>query len=325
VETWLGCQRRAFEFLGGLCKKIILDNLKSAIVRACWHDPQVQRSYADFAEEYGFLLSPCPPNDPKKKGRVESGVKYIKQAFLPLRQFRSLADANRQLKDWILETAGNRIHGTTKQKPLTLFAETEKQFLLPLPDVPPELGVWSQHKLHGNCHLQFEKCFYSAPYKLVHRQLWVRATESTVKIYKDHQLVATHPRLHKPGEKSTVIDHLPPEAVAYLMQDPQWCLKQAAQIGPATLALIEQLFAHRVLDNLRAAQAVVRLAQKYGPARLEAACRRALSFDEPKYITVKTILVKGLDLLPDETQTPATLPASYAGKGKFCRKQLTLF
>jgi transposase len=325
VETWLGCHRRAFEFFGGLCKKVILDNLKSAIVKACWHDPQVQRSYADLAEGFNFIISPCPPADPKKKGRVESGVKYIKRAFLPLREFRSLADANRQLKAWVLGEAGNRIHGTTKQKPLTAFAQTEKQFLRPLPDVPPELSIWAKHKLHGNCHLQFEKSFYSAPYKLVHRELWVRATETTVKIYHDHQMVAVHPRLRKPGEKSTIIDHLPPEAVAYLMQDPQWCLQQAEVIGPACRALIEQLFAHRVLDNLRAAQGVVRLARKYGPVRLDAACRRALNFDEPKYITVKTILAKGLDLLPDETEAPAALPASYAGKGKYCRKQLTLF
>jgi transposase len=325
VETWLGCHRRAFEFFGGVCKKVVIDNLKSAIVKACWHDPLVQRSYAEFAEGYGFLVSPCPPHDPKKKGRVESGVKYVKGNFMPLREFRSLVDANRQLREWVLETAGNRIHGTTKQKPLTLFAEVEKRFLIPLPAVAPELAVWAKYKLHGNCHLQFEKCFYSAPYKFIRRDLWVRASENTVKIYHDLQLVAVHPRLRKPGRKSSVIDHYPPEAVAYLMHDPQWCLEQAEAIGPACQALVRCLFARRVLDNLRAAQGVVGLAKKYGPARLDAACRRAIDFDDPKYITVKNILAKGLDQLPPEDRQPAALPPSYAGKGKYCRQQLFLF
>ena len=323
IASWLGCHRRAFEFFGGVPEKVVIDNLKSAITKACWRDPKVQRSYAELAEGYDFLVSPCPPNEPKKKGRVEAGVKYIKRNFMPLREFRSLADANRQLRQWIMETAGNRIHGTTKQKPLTLFAEAEKHLLKTLPDKPPELVVWSEHKLHGNCHLQFEKCFYSAPYKLVRKKLWVKATETTVKIFHNHELVAVHPRKHRPGEKSTITDHLPPEAVAYLMRDPQWCLKQAEAIGPDCKSLVKSLFAHRVLDNLRAAQGVIGLAKKYGRARLEAACRRALDFDNPKYITVKTILTKGLDQLPDEP-IAAPLPSSYTGKGRFQRTQLKL-
>ena len=149
IATWLGCHRRAFEFFAGVPAKVMIDNLKAGITKACWYDPVVQRSYAECAEGYGFLISPCPPRDPKKKGRVEAGVKYVKRNFMPLREFRSLADANRQLKEWVLETAGTRIHGTTKQQPLTLFADFEKSSLKPLPDVPPELAFWAKHKLHG--------------------------------------------------------------------------------------------------------------------------------------------------------------------------------
>ncbi len=129
VETWLACHRRAFEFFNGVPAKLIIDNPKCAITRACFRDPEVQRSYGELAEGYGFLISPCPPRDPEKKGRVEAGVKYVKNRFVPLRQFRSLADANAQLQQWVMETAGNRIHGTTRQKPLTLFAESEKHLL----------------------------------------------------------------------------------------------------------------------------------------------------------------------------------------------------
>jgi hypothetical protein len=165
--------------------------------------------------------------------------------------------------------------------------------------------------------------FIQAPYKLVRKKLWVKATENTVKIFHEHKLVAVHPRKHRPGEKSTVTEHLPPEAVAYLMHDPQWCLKQAKETGPDCHNLIKSLFSHRVLDNLRAAQGVIRLAKKYGQTRLEAACRRALAFDSPKYITVKNILAKGLDQLPVEPDiTP--LPSTYTGNGRFQRTQLKL-
>jgi len=185
-------------------QKVIIDNPKCAITKACFRDPVVQRAYGECTEGYGFIISPCPPADPKKKGRVESGVKYINRNFMPLRDFRSLSDANRQLKDWILQTAGNRIHSTTKEKPLSAFIETEKPLLEVLPDVPPELATWAKVKLHGNCHVQFENCYYSAPFRLVHQSLWLKATETSVKLFRDLQLVAVHPRLKKPGLRSTV-------------------------------------------------------------------------------------------------------------------------
>jgi transposase len=324
VGTWLSCHRRAFEFFGGVPRKLIIDNAKCAIVKACFHDPAVQRSYADYAEGYGFLISPCPVQDPKKKGRVESGVKYLKRGFLPLREFRSLVDANHQLKHWVLGEAGNRIHGTTKQRPLTMFAETEGHLLQSLPDRPPECAQWAQVKLHGDCHVQFDNCRYSAPFRLSGKTLWLKATDEVVRIFHNYQLVACHPRLHKPGARSTVDDHLPPNALAYKMRDPQWCLKQARTVGPCCTKLIETLFADRVLDNLRAAQGIIRLGDKYGPHRLEAAASRALFFDNPCYRTVKTILNKGLDQQPDQQPLFGPLADVYTGKARFGRN-LNLF
>lgn len=324
VATWLGCHRRAFEWFGGVPSKVIIDNPKCAITRACYHDPEVQRAYGELAEGYSFIISPCPPGDAKKKGIVESGVKYIKGNFLPLRELRSLSDGNRQLIEWVMETAGNRIHGTTRERPLSRFCEVERELLRPLPDIPPELASWSQLTLHGNCHVQLEYCYYSAPYQLVNKRLWVRATEKTVQIFHNHELVAVHPRLHKPGTRSTVPQHLPPEAIAYKMRDPQWCLKQAAEIGPQCLRLIETLFEHGVLDNLKAAQGVISKAKKYGASRLEAACARAMLFDDPRYRTVKTILERGLDQLPTEPPR-APLPGVYTGSGRFLRSSRDLF
>lgn len=326
VETWLGCHRRAFEFFGGVPARLIIDNLKSAITKACYHDPVVQRAYGECAEAYGFRISPCPVAEPQKKGRVERGVLYLQDSFLPLRDFRGLSDGNGQLLAWVLGEAGNRIHGTTHEKPLTRFLEVECGFLRPLPAIPPELGVWAKVKLHADCHVQFENCFYSAPWTLVRNSLWLCACEKTVRIFHGFDLVAIHPRLRRPGSRATIPEHLPPEAQAYRMRTPQWCLKQALQIGPACLGLVEHLFADRVLDNLRAVQGLIRLGDSYGNTRLEAACARALSYDNPRYRTVKEILEKGLDaqldLLPSHARI---LSSAYTGQGRFCRDTRTLF
>ena len=140
VATWLSCHRHAFEWFGGVPAKVIIDNAKCAITRACVRDPEVQRSYAECAEGYGFKISACPPADPQKKGIVEAGVKYIKRSFLPLRDFRSLADANGQAAEWVPGEAGNPCHGTTREAPLTRFA-VERDLLQRLPSVPPELAT----------------------------------------------------------------------------------------------------------------------------------------------------------------------------------------
>lgn len=319
TATWLACHRRAFEWFKGVPKRVIIDNPKCAITKACYHDPQVQRAYAEDAEGYGFLIAPCPVRDPQKKGRVESNVKYIKNRFVPLKDFRSLSDANAQLKHWLLSVAGNRKHGTTKCQPLERFTEIEQTLLGPLPDVPPELAVWAKVKVHGDGHVQFEHCRYSVPYTLIRETLWLKATDNMVRIYQGHELKATHARLFHQGGRATVPEHQPPAAQAYNMQDPQYCLTQAQRIGESCHVFIKRLFASRVLDNLRAAQGVVGFAKRYGATRVEAACLRALTFDNVRYSAVKQILEKGLDQQPDESCAFDTLSDAYTGGGRFHR------
>jgi hypothetical protein len=249
---------------------------------------------------------------------VESGVKYVKNNFVPLRDFHSVAHANEQLHVWIMSEAGNRIHGSTRERPLKLFGETEQGLLQGLPAMTPECATWEKAKLHPNCHVQFDYCSYSAPFGLIGQTLWLEITPHALRIYRDHELIAIHPRLFKHGDKSTVNDHLPPDAQAYLMRNPQWCLAQAKGIGPACLALVEILFGNRVLDHLRAAQGVVRLSDQYGRRRLESACARALAFGAPQYRTVKQILSQGLDQQPDLIES-VELEAPYLGAGRFSR------
>lgn len=121
----------------------------------------------------------------------------------------------------VMQHAGVRDHGTTHAQPLTRFA-IERRLLTRLPDVPPVLAVWSEVKVHTDGHVVYRKALYSVPFTLVGKQLWLKATDTVVQAFHRHELVATHPRLRKPGDRHTVRDHQPPEAQAWLEHDPQW-------------------------------------------------------------------------------------------------------
>jgi hypothetical protein len=256
VMTWLSCHRRAFEWFGAVPGRLIIDNPKCAITRACVRDPVVQRAYAECAEGYGFKIDPCPPADPAKKGIVESGVKYVKGNFLPTRTFRDLTDLNDQARRWVLEEAGARIHGTTRQQPLERFL-VEKPLMRKLPEVTPDLGDWHRLKLHRDCHVKLDYVLYSAPFTLIGQTLWVRATDVSISIFQDYRLVATHVRSRRHGDRRTVLDHLPPDAREFFAHDRQWCAHQARAIGAACAELIEQLLSDRIVERLRGAQGIL--------------------------------------------------------------------
>jgi len=307
VETWLRLHRNAFDFLGGVPRQVVIDNLKAGIVQACVHEPQAQHAYRECAEHYGFLISPCRPRTPEHKGKVEQGgVHYVKRNFLAGREPMTLPQANREVLRWVETTAGRRIHGTTKEQPLVRF-ETERQALLPLPSTPYDLAVWKQVKLHADCHVTFEQAYYSAPFRLVGQMLWVRGGTREVQIYtSDYQLKATHPRAQKPGQRLTNLDHLPPHKLPGLILSREGCRQRAAEIGPATGEVVGVLLDHRPEDRLRVAGRLLRLAERFSPDRLEAACARAIRFDDPAYVTIKHILEQGLDRekLPAITLAP---------------------
>ena len=321
VATWLGCHRRAFEWFAGVPRRVIIDNAKCAITRACAQDPLVQRAYAECAEGYGFRIDACPPHDPQKKGIVEAGVKYVKGNFLPTRSFRDLADLNVQARRWVMQEAGVRIHGTTRVAPLALY-EIERPLLQPLPEIAPDLGSWHRVSVHRDCHVQFERVLYSAPFALAGKVLWLRATDGAVALYEDLRHIATHPRGRRPGERITVRDHLPPHAQAFFAHDREWCLAQAARVGPSCRQLIEHLLADRIVERLRAAQGVIALVKRHGPERVDAACARALAHESPFYRTVKTILASGIDL---HAPTVIHTPSGYAGTPRFARDAISLF
>jgi hypothetical protein len=171
--------------------------------------------------------------------------------------------------------------------------------------------VWGQARVYRDCHLTFQRAYYAAPFRLVGQDVWVRAGARTVELYTAaHELVATHDRATSPGQRQTLLAHLPPEKVPGLVLTREDCRAQAQAIGPATTTLVERLLDHRPEDRLRVAGRLVRLATQYPPARLEQACVRALAYGTEgtgDYVSVKRILQADLDGAPlDARDTGAT-------------------
>jgi hypothetical protein len=311
VGTWLESHRHAFEFFGGVPERIVIDNLKSAIARACWDDPQVQQSYRECAEHYGFLIAPCRPRTPEHKGKVEQGgVHYVTRNFLGGREPTDIEQANREVQRWCLETAGLRMHGTTREQPLQRFEEVEQAQLKPLPSIPYDRGEWKVLKLHRDCHVVFEKAYYSAPFTHIGQQVQVRGGNRQVHIYSQgYQLLATHDRVDRPGERSTHPAHLPPEKLPGWLLDRAASRDEAAAIGPSTTQVVETLLGDPVVDRLPTVGRLLRLRKAFGDDRLEAACRRALYFDDPAYQTIKRILREQLDTESLPEPPPMPIPA----------------
>ena len=310
LPTWIALHRHAFAFFGGSPQRVVLDNLKAGVAKASFDDPQIQATYRECAEHYGFLVAPCAPRTPEHKGKVEQGVHYVKRNFLGGRVPTTLARANADVRAWCETTAGSRRHGTTKDAPLARFAAVERAQLRPLPPEPYDLAVWKEVTLHRDCHVVFAQAFYSAPFRLVGQRLRVRGGSREVRLYTtDYQLVATHTRAPRPGVRQTHPDHLPTAKLPQLLWGRDLCGTLAAEVGPAAADVVRQLLADPVVDRHSRVVRILRLREAVGDARLEAACARALRYDDLTYVTIKRILTQGLE---EETAPAAAVAPARA-------------
>lgn len=185
MEHWLACHHNAFDAFGSVPQKIMVDNLKSAVLkRIVGQAPVFNPKYLDFANHYGFKIIPCGKGKGNEKGRVENGVGYVKKnllAGLDLPQF----DAMESVSSHWLETVANlRIHGETRRKPIEMFSE-EKASLLCLPPYPYDIGTISQVRASPQFRVAVDSNHYSVPAEYAGANL-------TLKTYPD-RICSYHP------------------------------------------------------------------------------------------------------------------------------------
>jgi transposase len=295
--TWLRCMEAGFKFFGGVPAAIRCDNAKALINKAYFIEPLLSKTFFDFAKHYNFVVRNCRVSTPRHKGKVERLGQYVQTSFLPLRAFKSIDDANSQLGTWLKEVANQRKHGVTLWVPWEEFESVERAVLKPLNEAHFEMGRWGRAKLHQDCHVSIERKLYSAPWQLRRKELDYRITQTQVQIFYQHKLIATHVVCTGKEFRRTDKDHLPPLKVAYMEKTPQWCLEAAEKMGEDVLSFVQKLLgkSDHPFENLRSAQGIIRLGQKYGSPRLQLACARALRFNNLRYRAIEDILKKGLE------------------------------
>ncbi len=315
-QAWVDAHVAAFDFYNSCPRRVVLDNLRAGVIKPDIYDPKINRAYAELASHYGVLVDPARVAHPKDKPRIEAVQLYIRRSFFAGREFTSLAQMVAEARRWSLEVAGRRtprvLEGRT---PVQVFDAEEAGVLLPLPVVPFELARWSRPKVGPDAHAKVGRTLYSVPYRLIGCYLDARATDVLVQFYRDGALVKTHP-FQARGRRTDWAD-LPEHRVGFFMRNPQWCLTQAATVGEACETLVSELLAVNALFRLRQAQGVLRLGQKYGDDRLEAACQRAIDAGDPAYKTVKGILAAGTERSPIQTRLAVDAPAWLRGPGAF--------
>ena len=199
------------------------------------------------------------------------------------------------------------IHGTIQRRPYEVFLKEEAPCLGPLPPEPFECPLWKECTVHPDHHVVFDKSYYSLPTRFIGKKVWVRGAR-LVRVFLD----GDHIRAERPGTWVTDPTDYPPEKLAYLMATPSFCREKASQIGPHTQTLVRRILSEHAMRNLRKVQAILRLAEKYGSERMEAASQRSLVFDNLRYRSIKTILERGLDGEP-KPPCPSRAPLSALG------------
>jgi len=198
MDIFLDCHVKAFEYFAGIPRVILYDNLKSVVISRYVNHIEYNQKFQQFSGHYLFTPKPCNVRKPNEKGKVESGVKYVKQNFLAGREFSSLDDVNNQCTEWLNSTANMRVHGTTGEIPQERYLH-EKQFLLPLPEHPYDTSVAVPVRAYHDCRVRFECNHYSVPARYISLQLTLRATERHIRLYHQTRLIASHTRCYGKG------------------------------------------------------------------------------------------------------------------------------
>jgi transposase len=296
----------AWEFFGGVVRRVVLDNLKAAVTKPDRYDPIFQRTFEEYAHHRGFVIDAALPRHATGKPHVERNVPYVRDNFFRGETWLDVAHVQRDAPRWCREVAGQRVHGTTRQRPLVVFEAVEQAALHPLVAPRFDPPQWAECIVHPDHHIQFGKALYSVPTRYVGKTVWVRGDRALVRIYCESELRKTHPR-QPPGGRHTDYTDYPPELAPYAMRDPERLIREAHGLGESLGRFMEQLLAPPFpWARLRQGQRLLRLANKYGRARVDAACRRALAFDLLHVGRVELIIKGGLA----SAAPPGTAPRS---------------
>src|SRR5215210_2474917 len=315
LPDWIGCHVGAFTSFGGATRQIVCDNLKAGVTAACRYEPGISRTYQDMASHYGTAVLPARVRRPRDKAKVEVAVQVVQRwvlARLRHRRFFSLAELNGAIRELVadLNDRPMRHLGASRR---ALFEALERPALLPLPAAPYVYAEWRRCRAGLDYHVEVHGHFYSVPYRLVREAIEARITDQTVELFHAGVRVAAHLRNPRQHRHTTIPEHMPSAHRRHADWTPTRLLREAAAIGPATIALMERILTSKPHpeQGFRACLGILRLARGYGPERLEAACQRGMDIGARSYGSVQSILRNGLDRAYRPDPVPDELPLQH--------------
>jgi len=293
TENFIRALENAFWYFGGVTKTLVIDNLKAAVNKADWYDPELHPKIQSFCEHYGTVILPTKPYMPRHKGKVESNVGYVKNNALKGRKFCSLAQENEHLLNWERRIADTRIHGTTRKQVGKVFEEVEKEHLLPLP--PGRFTSFEEGKrsVHRDGHIEVAKGYYSVPPEYVGRQVWARWDGHLVRVFNFKMEQITLHVQGEPGKFQTKSSHIDPKKISNIERGTVWLLQKASLVGSQTEQWAQALLKTRGIEGIRPLVGLLNLAHKYPSELIENACEIALSHDAFRLRTIRQLIKRG--------------------------------
>lgn len=276
TEDFIRCLENSFRHYGGVPRTLVIDNLRAAVTRADWFDPEINSKVAEFCRHYGTVILPCKPAMPHHKGKIEAAVKYAQNNALKGRTFQSLTEQNQFLLEWEQGVADTRIHGTTRQQVGKVFNEVERAKLLPLPTSLFPVFEEAPRMVHRDGYIELEHAYYSVPPEYVGRQVWARWESRLVRILNQRrEVIALHVRV-EPGKFATDANHLHSPYRHIVQQGLDYLLDRARLIGKHTGSWAQAMAQQRGPIGLRVLQGLLSLAEKHSAKALEEAAQKAL-------------------------------------------------
>jgi transposase len=290
TEDFLGALENAFWHFGGVPRTLVIDNLKAAVIKADWFDPDLNPKIRDFCLHYDTVILPTKPRMPRHKGKVEGGVKYVQSNALKGRTFQSLTDQNRHLFEWESKVADTRIHGTTQKQVSKCFEDVERPALLPLPAMRFPSFQEGRRIVNRDGHIEMGKAYYSVPPEYLGRTMWVRLESRLVRIFDGRMRQITEHIRVEPGRFSTNPQHIPARKISGVERGSAWMLSKVSLIGPKSAGWGEAMLAHRGIEGVRVLQGLMNMTHRHPADAIEKACAIAHSHGAYRLRDVRTVI-----------------------------------
>ena len=276
TENFIRSLENAFRAFGGVPRTLVIDNLKAAVKNADWFDPELNPKVVEFARHYGTVILPTKPYTPRHKGKVESGVKYVKNNALKGRVFSSLGEQRQFLIHWERDIADTRIHGTTRKQVRRVFEEVERPALQPLNTEQFPFYHEGKRKVHRDGHVEVAKGYYSVPPEYLGREVWVRWDSRLVRVFNGQfEQIAVHPRV-EPGRFNTSRSHLADPKISAVERGAEYMLRKTLDMGNEAGQWARAMLNNRGIEGVRVLQGFIHLAKKYPVRAINLASKTAL-------------------------------------------------